>query len=217
MEKLQDIVNQYILSEISQVDIGQQRCKDMATWTPNVQGNFTCASAFHLLRQKKEPTPMMSKVWIKELPFKISFNIWRTIYKKLSFADTLQRLYVALLPTCVCCRAPKIESLNHVFTISDMASSVWSYISPALGFKTRGRNILSILNHWWSIPTKNHAPKFLLQITPMIVLWELWKAICGKKYGTKSISTYNICQQVLLQVKISMRLKFSKMGWDWNW
>ncbi|XP_070017694.1 uncharacterized protein [Nicotiana sylvestris] len=162
MEKLQNIVNQFILSETSQVDIGQQQCKDKAIWTPNVQGNLTCAFAFHLLRQKREPMPMMSKVWIKELPFKISFNIWRIIYKKLPFADTRQRFGVTVLSTCVYCRAPKIESLNHVFTISDMASSV--KISMGLKFSKMGWDW-----NWWKVCQTVKSYKPTLKST--MVVW----------------------------------------------
>lgn len=160
---------------------------------------------------------MYAKLWHKEIPFKISFNAWRVLKRKLPFDDTIHKVGININTDCICCRTPKHDTLNHFFSMSDLAAHIWNFFSNPLGFNIRGRNPMSIINQWWNIHAKNQAHQLLLYITPVIILWELWKARCGKKYGNNNISRYKIQQQVLMQVKTSLGHKFGSMEESWNW
>nr|XP_033513459.1 uncharacterized protein LOC117278147 [Nicotiana tomentosiformis] len=109
------------------------------------------------------------------------------------------------------------ETINHLFATSETTKRIWTTIATPLKFQPQGSTIFSIINQWWSMQAKNSIHKFLLQITPIMICWKLWKARCEKKYGNKSISTFRICQQVLFQAKVSSGKKYSQMDWEWPW
>lgn len=50
---------------------------DKPWWTRNSTGRFSAKSAWDLLRHRKEKDENMKAIWVKGLPFKTCFLIWR--------------------------------------------------------------------------------------------------------------------------------------------
>lgn len=48
---------------------------NITSWIGNPSGNFTVKLGWELLRIKKEVNGMYRKIWVKGLPFKVSFLI----------------------------------------------------------------------------------------------------------------------------------------------
>ncbi|XP_060184825.1 uncharacterized protein LOC132614395 [Lycium barbarum] len=64
---------------------------DKAFWKLDSRGKFTVRSAFQLLRQRKDPSNLYKQMWIKGLPIKISFFMWRFWKFKLPLDDKLKK------------------------------------------------------------------------------------------------------------------------------
>ncbi|XP_019248602.1 PREDICTED: uncharacterized protein LOC109227864 [Nicotiana attenuata] len=90
---------------------------DRAIWSANDSGKFTVASAWELLRQKQSQSPMASKIWHKQVPFKMAFTTWRAIHNGLPTDDRIAMFAINLVSMCSCCYPPssELETVEHIF------------------------------------------------------------------------------------------------------
>ncbi|OIS98450.1 hypothetical protein A4A49_60823, partial [Nicotiana attenuata] len=79
----------FLTEQIQSIGIGNQSCCDIQVWMPNSSGNFTTSSAWDRVRQRKDPCILLKKNWQKQLPFQMSFMLWRILKRKLPFDDIL--------------------------------------------------------------------------------------------------------------------------------
>ncbi|XP_075087987.1 uncharacterized protein LOC142169942 [Nicotiana tabacum] len=84
-------------------------------------------------------------MWIKGLPFKISFFLWRLWRQKIATDDMWRRQGQMVMSRYWCCQQPQEESIEHIFVISPTASKCCPKLKP------------------------------LFQAVPAIITWELWK------------------------------------------
>ncbi|XP_060170934.1 uncharacterized protein LOC132601901 [Lycium barbarum] len=97
---------------------------DKAFWKLDSRGKFTVGSAFQLLRQRKDPSNLYKQMWIKGLPIKISFFIWRFWKFKLPLDDKLKKWGHQFPSRCYCCQHPEVEDTSHVFLHSPTAQAI---------------------------------------------------------------------------------------------
>ncbi|XP_070049453.1 uncharacterized protein [Nicotiana tomentosiformis] len=71
---------------------GDQAVLDRPFWSLETRGNFTVKSAWEYLRRRKDPGNAYKKLWIKGLPFKISFFMWKVWRAKLPLDDSMKKL-----------------------------------------------------------------------------------------------------------------------------
>lgn len=62
-----------IFQDIAQIEIGVNENADIGIWSLENTGNFSCSSAFDMLRQRQTKDPMAAHIWGKGIPFKVSF------------------------------------------------------------------------------------------------------------------------------------------------
>ncbi|OIT30903.1 putative ribonuclease h protein, partial [Nicotiana attenuata] len=202
---------------ILEVRIGPRDHKDQPIWSPTIDGRFSCASAWNILRQRKDRVPHMAMIWRKEIPFKISFFMWRLLNKKLPLDDNMGRFNFQNVSRCTCCRFPREETCHHVFASGDKAKRIWNAMSMPLGIRISEATFGGILRIWWQATPNNAVHNFILKITPIFVLWELWKVRCAKRYGSKNTSDRNIFYQILFNIKIAISKRFCPMNREWSW
>lgn len=124
-------------------------------WRLTSNGQFTCSSAFDNLRKRSFPNSYNSIIWIKEIPFKISFFMWRVLKKLISVDASTLRFQTNLGFNCSCCREAKQETINHLFIASDLAKRVWHQITSPIGLQLTSRNMENMLDQWWTLSPKN--------------------------------------------------------------
>ncbi|XP_019237121.1 PREDICTED: uncharacterized protein LOC109217336 [Nicotiana attenuata] len=64
---------------------------DRPYWMPTPSGKFSISSAWQILRHRADPDQEFKLMWIKGLPFKISFFLWRLWRKKIATDDIRRR------------------------------------------------------------------------------------------------------------------------------
>ncbi|XP_075109238.1 uncharacterized protein LOC142181027 [Nicotiana tabacum] len=70
---------------------GSEGYWDRPYWMPTPSGKFTISSAWKILRHRADPNQEFKLKWIKGLPFKISFFLWRLWRKKIATDDMWRR------------------------------------------------------------------------------------------------------------------------------
>ncbi|XP_060190564.1 uncharacterized protein LOC132619785 [Lycium barbarum] len=147
---------------------------DKAFWKLDSRGKFTVGSAFQLLRQRKDPSNLYKQMWIKGLPIKISFFMWRFWKFKLPLDDKLKKWGHQFPSRCYCCQHPEVEDTSHVFLHSPTAQAIWKYFCGPVGINIEYLQVTQIINRWWDMPSRLHV-KCINQAIPAIIIWELWK------------------------------------------
>ncbi|XP_075086240.1 uncharacterized protein LOC142168960 [Nicotiana tabacum] len=148
--------------------------KDKPWWKLETKGHFTVKSAWQYIRKRREESKLYTFFWVKGLPFKISFFMWRLWKAKLPLDEWFLRLGYFITSRCCCCMNPKQETLSHVFLTSPAARYVWNYYGAHAGIRTNGKKLMQVINEWWSKPV-NTSLKAIYQVMPSLIVWHLWK------------------------------------------
>ncbi|XP_060211804.1 uncharacterized protein LOC132639369 [Lycium barbarum] len=158
--------------------------KDIHWWLLDSKGDFTVKSAWDYLRLRGQENEIYKYMWIKGLPFKISFFMWRCWKFKVPLDDVLKRMNINLASRCWCCSNPKEETIQHLFARSFSANRTWSFFSSLAGINIEGLQLQQIIVKWWQQPVNNRL-KPVFYAMPAIVLWELWKRRNAYKHGER--------------------------------
>lgn len=74
-ELLPEDFAEHVIQNVKPPTCPEQR--DRPYWMLESRGMFSVRSAYHLMRQRKKPSDLYKNMWIKGIPFKISFFLWR--------------------------------------------------------------------------------------------------------------------------------------------
>lgn len=88
---------------------------DKAWWTLSSTGKFTVKSAWELLRHRADFSEDFEKIWVKGLPFKISFFGWRVWTHRVPVAAPMAAWNPNISQLCQCCRVLVRETIDHLF------------------------------------------------------------------------------------------------------
>lgn len=78
------------------------------------------------MRKRNDPATAFEKIWVKGLPFKISFFMWKLWRAKLPLDDYMRKLGYLMPSRRWCCTQPDEETLTHLFYKSYAANKVWT-------------------------------------------------------------------------------------------
>ncbi|XP_075078442.1 uncharacterized protein LOC142164361 [Nicotiana tabacum] len=147
---------------------------DRPYWMLEAKGNFTVKSAWEYLRRRRDPSIAYQNIWVKGLPFKIAFFMWKVWKAKLSLDDYFMKLGYVVTSRCWCCLNPDEETLPHVFFRSQVAQSVWYYFLSNAGLSMEGLSLQQTIIKCW---TAHVIPRLkpIFHALPSIIFWELWK------------------------------------------
>ncbi|XP_059290876.1 uncharacterized protein LOC132044416 [Lycium ferocissimum] len=136
-----ELLHQFFPTDIvehikSEIPIDQmQGTWDRPWWMPTSTGKFTVNSAWNILRHREQEHEEYKHMWIKGIPFKISFFLWRLWKFKLPTDDILQRMRIPIVSRCYCCVNPQQETIQHLFLTGSFASEVWKVFKNAAWYR----------------------------------------------------------------------------------
>uniref|UniRef100_M1AQG9 RNase H family protein n=1 Tax=Solanum tuberosum TaxID=4113 RepID=M1AQG9_SOLTU len=189
---------------------------DVAIWKLKDDSLFTCASAWELTRQKKNKNIIITFSWHKNIPFKISFLLWRALRGKLPINEKI-RTFGGEPVRCHCCIKSGWDDINHIFVTGNFATYNWKYYVAFFGISHRHMPLGNLLMDWWGGKPKNSAHKLLLQAVPIIVCWILWKNRCSSKYGGKKSSILRVKFLIFNDTTQLMSTVFPYIQWPNSW
>ncbi|WMV45633.1 hypothetical protein MTR67_039018 [Solanum verrucosum] len=194
----------------------QQGDKDTAVWKPNDSGNFSCASAWKICRLRKSNAVSNSQIWHKNIPFKMSFLVWRALRYKLPTNEKLATFGVEPV-RCYCCIQRGWDEVDHIFNQGSFATHIWtSFLSP-MGVTFQRSSLSNHISRWNDIQGKNEAHKTLIETLPIVVCWNLWKNRCSAKYGGKKSSSSSVKYMILKDILHLLNTVFPYICWPAQW
>lgn len=63
-------------------------------------------------------------IWIRNLPFKISFMVWRLWKRRLPSDDNLQRFHINIVSRCYYYEVYEQENMEHLFLKAPIAEQL---------------------------------------------------------------------------------------------
>ncbi|XP_075095079.1 uncharacterized protein LOC142173397 [Nicotiana tabacum] len=168
---------------------GSEGYWDRPYWMPTPSGKFSVSSAWKILRHRADPNQEFKLMWIKGLPLKISFFLWRLWRQKIATDDMWRTQGQIVMSRYWCCLQPQEESIEHIFVTNPTASK--------------------IIRHWWYAQC---CPKLkpLCQAVPAIITWELWKRRNAGKHGA-SVSTNRVIHEINRTLHQLARVRYTWM------
>nr|XP_016435601.1 PREDICTED: uncharacterized protein LOC107761829 [Nicotiana tabacum] len=125
---------------------------DTPFWMLKTRGHFIVKSAWDYVRRRANPRLAYKMIWVKGLPFKISFFLWKVWKAKLPLDDFLCKLGYSMPSKCWRCADPKEESLLHLFFTSNAARSVWTYFLRRARIALDGLSLHQAITKCWTGP-----------------------------------------------------------------
>lgn len=115
--------------------------------------------------------------------------------KKLSFDNMISKFGTNIALRCSCCSVPQVESMQHVFVESEDAMHIWKNIASPLGITHPNAPIAAVFKNWWEAKPKNKIHGLVLQATPTLICWKIWKQRSSCRYGTQIKFQLNIMKR----------------------
>ncbi|XP_070024861.1 uncharacterized protein [Nicotiana sylvestris] len=162
---------------------------DRPFWMLETRGYFSIKSAWEYTRRRDEPRIAYRKIWVKGLPFKISFFMWKVWKAKLPLDDFLKR---------------------HLLFRSETAKTTWKYFLSRAGIDVEGLTLHQAITKCW-IANVCLRLKPVMQALPSCVVWELWKRRNSMKYG-EAVTTSRVIYQVSSNLQALVKVR--KPGMD---
>ncbi|XP_075076523.1 uncharacterized protein LOC142163163 [Nicotiana tabacum] len=144
---------------------------DTPFWMLEPRGHFSVKTAWEYLRRRDNPRIAYKMIWVKGLPFKISFFMWKVWKAKLPLDDFMRRLGYSMPSRCWCCAEPKEESLVHLLFTSRAVTIVWKYFLHRAGISVQDLNFQQAITKCWTAPVV-HRLKPIMQALPSCIIWE---------------------------------------------
>ncbi|XP_070047336.1 uncharacterized protein [Nicotiana tomentosiformis] len=102
-------------------------------------------------------------MWVKGLPFKILFFMWKVWKAKFPLDDYLKNMGYLMPSRCWCCAQPTEETLAHLFLSSVAVKKVWSYFLMNASINLEGMTMHQTIVKCWTLKIYTNTQ----------VLWEL--------------------------------------------
>lgn len=183
---------------------------DKPWWMLSNSGKFTVSSAWEEVRQKENSFSLYSYIWIKGIPFKVSFFLWRLLRQRLPIGEILIRIKVVEEAQCYCCNSPQPETIEHVFLSSPVAKKVWKFFADTIGIQITGCQLKVVLHKWWDMDA---SPKLkpIVQAIPSFIIWQLWKRRNVLKHG-ENMSFYTTLWEIDRHICLMARCRYPWMA-----
>ncbi|XP_059285765.1 uncharacterized protein LOC132039255 [Lycium ferocissimum] len=215
---LTNVLPDNIIQNILSIDIGSLDLNGEPIWNLSGNGNYSKKSAWNNIRISKTRDSFLSKLWHKSLPFKFSFLSWRLSHGKLLFNEVVSRFGNQSNALCLCCNTPVLDFMQHTFSEGEAARQIWRLIAVPLGITHHAGPIRRNFKECWDFNSKNKVYSLILQVTPVIICWQIWKKWTTCKFGNqRKIAINKMEYQAIWNLQAILQVEFLKCSITGNW
>lgn len=99
----------------------------------NTKGEFTVKLSYQIKRSRRDELEWLQNIWIKGIPFKIAFFLWRLWRKRTATDDNLKRMRIQIVSKCNCYEGRFMETMNHLLLTTPIAQQLWRHFASYAG------------------------------------------------------------------------------------
>ncbi|XP_060183099.1 uncharacterized protein LOC132613057 [Lycium barbarum] len=146
------------------------------------------SSAWNLLIQKETASEIYKQMWIKGVPFKTSFFLWRLWKFKIPVDEVLAIIGINVVSRCCCCRNSQQETIDHLFLNGEVKQAV---------------------QIWWNAHY-HYKLKAIFKAAPSMIIWKIWKWRNTKLHGG-SMSTHKVIHEIHQNIFLLCRVRYRSL------
>nr|XP_027082456.1 uncharacterized protein LOC113704781 [Coffea arabica] len=207
--RLSQILPPSIANEVMQTPTLSGRGTDQVIWRSTQSGLFTLAAAFQEVCQGRNRSLVFSRIWHPRIPLRVSLFMLRLLMRRLPLDDVLREMGFQLASKCCCCALATGETLEHVFSAGQIPMEVWAYFQNICGIGRSYDSLRAHLFEWWMLPTPRAKQRFVFDIVPVFICWNIWKARCRAVFERARVRVKELCEAVFQDVKLAFEVQFS--------
>lgn len=139
---------------------------DQAIWKLHSSGNFTCSSAWELVRNKRTKLCQILLLGLDKFLSRLIFCCGEHLegsflLMKRSKLPTNEKIisFGNDAANCFCCYRPGLDMIDHIFVFGNFAKHVWQYFSYWMGMEYTVTSLQNLLMKWWFAKSKNEVLK----------------------------------------------------------
>ncbi|KAK4718156.1 hypothetical protein R3W88_016494 [Solanum pinnatisectum] len=148
----------------------------------NGSGKFIVRSAWEILRITEVKKEIFDNIWVKGVPFKVSFFLWRVLKKRLPIGEELIKMRVVDNVRCCCCNEGAHETFQHLFLTCPATMRVWETFIAATGNQIHFLQLVVTIKKWWKVDSPAKLISLYKSI-PAFILWHVWRRRNATRHG----------------------------------
>lgn len=113
----------------------QTSIPDQPIWKPNTKSDFSCSSAWNVIRMQRTKKKINTYTLNKNIPFKCSFLLCRAFGGKVPTNEKITS-FVHDPTVCYRCYTPVMDTIDHIFVTGTFATNVWKFLHIHCKFPT---------------------------------------------------------------------------------
>lgn len=169
--------------------------KDCLVWLPSSTGEFSTASAWEDLREKRNVSLVDRLIWCPLVPLKISFFVWRLVRGFLPLDSQLRRRGLSIVSRCDCCLTSE-ESIVHLFVTGPVAANVWNHYAQRFGIMNFSfMGVSSMLLGWYN-SHRRVSVEHVRVVVPLLILWFIWRERNSSRFEGLLMRSQHVVYQV---------------------
>lgn len=148
----------------------------MVIWKPSHDGLFSTWTTWDVVRNRGAPFEWNKWFWHTLLPKKISMCLWKTWFRSLAVDARIQTRGIPMVSTCDYPLQRSQETINHIFSLGEVALEVWRCASVVLGILfQRDISWKNRMASWFHYAQKSSIKGMLIRLISCLITWCLWQ------------------------------------------
>lgn len=107
------------------------------------------------------------------------------------------------------------KTIELLFCEGDM-KLIWTFFSTSCEIPYQPQSTRDMLIKWWLAKPKNSIHE-LLQCTPSIICWEIWKSRCTRRFEHTTLSIMRIINRVIWLTSLILNSQFISLRVNNKW
>lgn len=134
---------------------------------------FKCSSVLNEIREKRNKNQFNFLTWLKNIPFKSSFLLWRAVRGKLPTKEKLTNFAIETTSSLNCCNGAGLDNIDHIFNTGQFADYIWKSFEDTIGIKTNHISLQQCIKNLWSAKRNNATDRLVMQANTFFICWNL--------------------------------------------
>ncbi|XP_060200474.1 uncharacterized protein LOC132628729 [Lycium barbarum] len=173
---------EYILTEVKPP--AKPGVIDKPWWMLEKNGDFSVKYVWEYIRSRGEKKEVYKKIWVKGLPFKTAFLMWRVWNFKVPLDDVARSWGYHMPSRGSCCVEPKEETVPHIFLRCATAQATWKYFCAAAGINFDGMHLHQL---WKKRNRDKHRDKVSTSRVIYQASTDVQQLVRSRKPGIKTV------------------------------
>lgn len=183
---------------------------DQLRCTLNAAGTFRVAEYLNHYRRRRPKKEWTDVVWNKFTNERVKAFNWKVCRGALPVDSMVQSRGIPMVSRCICCRKPKVETIEHLMIHSDIAQSLWGQFASKLHKISRVQSIGHLRQVWLHGVNRRSQMGMITLAIILYGMWEIWKVRCRMKYEDERVDNNQLLIRVYQHIHDISRVNHPK-------